>query len=205
MSIERKHIVGAVEAAADQDTAVPQIAASSLPAAPDRPAERRAVVVVPLPAGAAAPEPGAARSPGPSQRDIHVAANLRELVAATPLAPQAERLAKEQRDLNAIVHGVLIAGLLVSTALMLAGVGLALLYQRDLPTAVPDVGEVISRVLALRPSGFLALGLLVLIATPILRVIGSIGAFLYERDWRFAAITSLVLGVLVVSLLLGRG
>jgi uncharacterized membrane protein len=70
---------------------------------------------------------------------------------------------------------------------------------------VPDIGDVVNRVIALRPSGFLALGLLVLIATPILRVIGSIGAFVYERDWRFAGITTLVLGVLILSLVLGRG
>jgi uncharacterized membrane protein len=142
-----------------------------------------------------------------SQREaVHVAPNLRDLVTAAPLAtPQETQAAKERRDLNAVVHRVLIIGLIVSTALMLAGVGLDLFYQRDLPTAVPDIGEVVSRVLALRPSGFLALGLLVLIATPILRVIGSIGAFLYERDWRFAGVTMLVLMILSLSMLLGRG
>jgi uncharacterized membrane protein len=169
-------------------------------------AEREAVVVVDLPPGTAAAETSAAHPRRAGLRDIHVAANLHELVAATPLvASEEDLLAKERRDLNEVVHGVLIVGLAVSTFLMLVGVGLALFEQRDLPTTVPDVGDVIGRVFALRPSGFVALGLLVLIATPILRVVGSIGAFLYERDWRFAAITSLVLGVLVVSLLLGRG
>jgi uncharacterized membrane protein len=165
------------------------------------------VVVVALPARTAAPEPAAAARPaGATQRDIHVVPNLRDLVAATPLAAPHDRgLDQEQRDLNKIVHGVLIVGLAISTALMVAGVGLALFYRRELPSAVPDVGEVIGRVIELRPSGFLALGLLVLIATPILRVVGSIGAFLYERDWRYAAITSLVLAILLASLLLGRG
>ena len=127
------------------------------------------------------------------------------MAATSLLTAQADLLAKERRDLNEVVHSVLILGLAISTVLMLAGVGLALFEQRDLPAAVPDIGEVFSRVLALRPSGFLALGLLVLIATPILRVVGSIGAFMYERDWRFAAVTSLVLGILVASLVLGRG
>ena len=96
-------------------------------------------------------------------------------------------------------------GLAISTTLMLVGIGLALFAQRDLPIAVPDLGEVLARVAALRPSGFLALGLLVLIATPILRVVGSIIAFLYERDWRYAGITMVVLLVLGVSLLLSKG
>jgi uncharacterized membrane protein len=174
---------------------------------PHQPNERDAVVIVGLPPGATAPEASKVRSSGARQCDnIHIAANLRKLVAATPLAtPQEDMLAKERRDLNEVVHSVLIIGLFVSTALMLVGVGLALFYQRDLPTAVPHVGDVIGRVLTLRPSGFLALGLIMLIATPILRVVGSIGAFLYERDWRYAAITSLVLGILVASLMLGRG
>ena len=127
------------------------------------------------------------------------------MIAAPLATPQEIQIAQEPRDLNAVVHGVLIIGLIISTALMLVGVGLALFSQRDLPTAVPEIGDVINRVRALRPSGFLALGLLVLIATPILRVIGSIGAFVYERDWRFAGVTTLVLGVLIVSLVLGRG
>jgi uncharacterized membrane protein len=165
------------------------------------------VMVVPVPPSAATTHTSTAtRSPTSGQRDVHVAPNLRELVTAAPLAtPQEVQVARERRDLNEVVHGVLIIGLVISTALMLTGVGLDLFYQRDLPTAVPDIAEVIRRVLGLRPSGFLALGLLVLIATPILRVVGSIGAFLYERDWRFAAVTTLVLAVLSVSLLLGRG
>jgi uncharacterized membrane protein len=136
---------------------------------------------------------------------VYVVPDLHALVTTAPLAtPQETQAAKERRDLNEVVHGVLIVGLVISTVLMLIGVGLDLFFQRDLPTAVPDIGDVVRQVIALRPSGFLALGLLVLIATPILRVIASIGAFLYERDWRYAGVTALVLVVLVVSLLLGR-
>lgn len=144
--------------------------------------------------------------PSPQREGVHVAPNLHELVTAAPRAtPEDVQAAKERRDLNEVVHSVLIVGLVISTALMLIGVGLDLFYRQDLPPAVPKIGDVIGRVWALRPSGFLALGLLVLIATPILRVVGSIGAFLYERDWRFAGVTTLVLMVLIVSLLLGRG
>jgi uncharacterized membrane protein len=144
----------------------------------------------------------------PSQREraqVRVAPHVLDLVTIPAPSPQVTEKAREQRDLNAVVHGVLMVGLAISTALMVAGIGLDLFLQRDLPTAVPDLGDVLSRVGALRPSGFLALGLLVLIATPILRVLGSIVAFLYERDWRYAGITTLVLLVLVVSMLLGKG
>jgi uncharacterized membrane protein len=159
-------------------------------------------------------QPEATRTPltaptrAPSQREraqVRVASHVLDLVTIPAPTPQVTEKAREQRDLNAVVHGVLIVGLAISTALMLIGIGLDLFYQQDLPMAVPDLGEVLARVVALRPSGFLALGLLVLIATPILRVVGSIVAFLYERDWRYAGITTMVLLVLIVSLVLGKG
>lgn len=110
----------------------------------------------------------------------------------------------EPRDLDSVVHRVLIIGLALSTLLMLIGVGLELLRGTALPDVVAGVGELLPRLLALRPSGFLTLGLLALIATPILRVIGSIATFIYEHDWRFAGITTLVLLVLLASVMLGK-
>lgn len=47
-------------------------------------------------------------------------------------------------------------------------------------------------------------GLLVLIATPVVRVAVSIFAFLYQRDRTFVAITSVVLALLLVSFAVGR-
>lgn len=205
MSGEPKHSAVLAPRALDSSTTATH-ASEQAASVPPRRAEHDGVVVISLPRAFAGPEHASARKGVAEQRGLHVASNLSELVAATPIiTPQDAKLAKERRDLNEIVHGVLIIGLATSTALMLLGLGLALFYQRDLPTAVPNIGDVLGRVAALRPSGFLALGLLVLIATPILRVVGSIGAFVYERDWRFAAITSLVLAVLAVSLLFGRG
>jgi uncharacterized membrane protein len=55
------------------------------------------------------------------------------------------------------------------------------------------------------PLAIIALGLLILLATPFARVAISILTFALERDWTFTAITALVLLILVVSFLLGRG
>jgi len=178
---------------------------------PDRPprrastpeADRDAPVVISVPPSVSAPQASGRTTPPAQRGAVHVAPNLQTLMTALPQGDAGE--VQERRDLNAVVHGVLMIGLAISSALMLVGIGLDLVYQPELPTAVPSISDVLGRVVALRPSGFLALGLLVLIATPIVRVAGSIGAFLYERDWRYAAITSLVLLVLIVSLILGRG
>lgn len=48
------------------------------------------------------------------------------------------------------------------------------------------------------------MGLLLLIATPVMRVAVSILAFAVQRDWRFVAITSVVLALLLLSFLLGN-
>jgi uncharacterized membrane protein len=139
------------------------------------------------------------------QSEVTVAPNLTDLVAGRVETPEDQKAVSQQRNLNEVVHGVLLVGLAISTILMLLGLGLDLIWHRDVPTAVPGFGEVFRRVAELRPSGFLVLGLLVLIATPIMRVVGSIFAFLYERDWRYAAITFLVLVVVSLSLFLGQG
>jgi uncharacterized membrane protein len=48
--------------------------------------------------------------------------------------------------------------------------------------------------------GLIQLGLLILVATPVARVAFSVLAYLSERDWLYAAITLLVLVILLYSL-----
>ena len=55
-----------------------------------------------------------------------------------------------------------------------------------------------------RGQGIVALGLLVLIATPVLRVAFSVVTFWLEKDRIFVWITSAVLLLLILSLILGK-
>jgi uncharacterized membrane protein len=57
----------------------------------------------------------------------------------------------------------------------------------------------------LRGRGLIQLGLLLLIATPVARVLFSVFAFARQRDWTYVAITLLVLALLTYSLLGGSG
>jgi uncharacterized membrane protein len=52
--------------------------------------------------------------------------------------------------------------------------------------------------------GLIQLGLLVLIATPVARVLFSVLAFFYERDWKYVAVSLLVLALLFWSLFSGH-
>lgn len=55
------------------------------------------------------------------------------------------------------------------------------------------------------PEAAIMAGIVILLLTPMLRVAISAIAFALESDWRYVAITLLVLGVLVASFLLGKG
>lgn len=166
----------------------------------DKQAAGRTPPVTPdLPAEVRDHHPSAPAEERRAARGVHIAPDIMRRVTVPDV------IDTEKRDLDALVHKVLIIGLALSTTLMLAGVALDIFLGRALPETVAALGEIFPRIVALRPSGLLTLGLLVLIATPILRVIGSIAAFVYERDWRFAAVTSVVLLVMMISIVLGKG
>jgi uncharacterized membrane protein len=149
--------------------------------------------------------PEASAAPAPERALVHVAPNLLEVATGRAETTEEKHAVKEVRDLNEVVHSMLIVGLIISTTLMLIGIIEGIVLGHAMPTVEPDLGQVLAAVRALRPSGFMGLGLLVLLATPILRVIGSIFAFMYERDWRFAGVTLLVFLIVMTSILLGRG
>lgn len=63
-----------------------------------------------------------------------------------------------------------------------------------------DFGGVVDGVLAARPVAIAQLGLLVLLATPVIRVATSVVAFATERDRLYTAVTLGVLSILLFSL-----
>jgi len=57
---------------------------------------------------------------------------------------------------------------------------------------------------AMRGRGWIQMGLLVLIATPVARVVFSVVAFLRQRDWTYVVVTLIVLALLCYSLFGGH-
>ncbi|MBY0525650.1 MAG: DUF1634 domain-containing protein [Gemmataceae bacterium] len=66
-----------------------------------------------------------------------------------------------------------------------------------------NVVGIIEEALALRRAGVIQLGILLLIATPIARVVFSVVAFAVQRDWTYVIVTLIVLAVLLFSLFQG--
>lgn len=59
-------------------------------------------------------------------------------------------------------------------------------------------------VLELRGRAIIQVGIILLIATPVVRLIFSAIGFFAEKDYRYTAITLLVLGIILFSMLTGK-
>ena len=69
------------------------------------------------------------------------------------------------------------------------------------PHELSSIGGVIKGVVVEgRPQAVIQFGLLLLIATPVARVVFSIFAFAAQRDWIYVGVTMIVLSILVYSL-----
>ncbi len=134
---------------------------------------------------------------------VGVLHNVLGLFAATESEQEPDQEARERRELSHVIHSMLVVGLAASTIVILIGLSLDAARHRSLPEAVAGYRKVIEGLKRGSPSSFLDLGILLLIATPILRVFGSLIEFVSKRDWRFAVITSLVLLILAVSVMVG--
>lgn len=102
------------------------------------------------------------------------------------------------------IHWTLLVGLVLSVALMAAGVLLGLARGVGLPRDAVPLGSLPAELLAGSPAAYLSLGLIALIATPFVRVAGSLVVFARQRDVRFVLVTAVVLAVMCASVLLGR-
>ena len=114
------------------------------------------------------------------------------------------------RRIEQIIGTLLQVGVLLSAAVVLAG-GLWLLFEsgtgtphyqrfRPLDPALRTPGGVIASLEQPNPQSIIQFGLLLLIATPVARVVLSLAAFALQRDRVYVVVTLVVLAVLTYSL-----
>ncbi|MEP6744587.1 MAG: DUF1634 domain-containing protein [Gemmatimonadota bacterium] len=109
---------------------------------------------------------------------------------------------------NVLRWGVVSATMVtaVGGALLLLGHGSEVVTYglfRGEPDGLTGLGPILGGTLAGKSTAMVQLGVVLLIATPITRVGVTLVAFLHQRDRLYTLITSLVLGILLYSLLLG--
>ena len=121
------------------------------------------------------------------------------------------RWTDEQFDI--VLAHVLRAGVLLAAVIVAFG-GVVFLASHGLerpsyhvfrgePIPLRSIRGIVDAALQLSGRGLVQLGLLLLIATPIARVVFSVVGFLRQRDWLYVAITLSVLALLGYSLLAG--
>jgi uncharacterized membrane protein len=71
---------------------------------------------------------------------------------------------------------------------------------RGVPTELSHVPAIFHGAITWQPLAVIQFGILVLIATPVARVLFSMLGFALERDWMYVAITMIVLALLLYSL-----
>jgi uncharacterized membrane protein len=118
------------------------------------------------------------------------------------------------QSIENIIGAMLRVGVVLSSALVLGG-GIWYLFRfgeqrpvygafRGEPEALRSITGIILGAVALEPRFWIQLGLLVLIATPVARVVFSIGAFAAQRDRTYVVITLIVAAILLYSLFAGH-
>ncbi len=123
------------------------------------------------------------------------------------------RLAWSDAQIELIISALLRAGVVLAAAVVLAGGAYYLVQNgasspqysvfRGEPSDLRSLTAIVPAALHLRSAAIIQFGLLLLIATPVARVLFSAVAFGTRRDYVYVAITLFVLSVLVYNLVRG--
>ncbi|HEX2868207.1 MAG TPA: DUF1634 domain-containing protein [Ignavibacteriales bacterium] len=118
---------------------------------------------------------------------------------------------QKDRDIENIMGTLLRTGVVAAATIVLIGAVLYLIKYgltlpeysvfRGEPAALKSIGGIIGQAFSLHSRGIMQLGLLVLIATPVARVIFAIIGFTIEKDYMYTAVSVIVLCILLFSLL----
>jgi uncharacterized membrane protein len=119
--------------------------------------------------------------------------------------------AQEDERLDKVVSVVLRSGVITAAALVLMG-GIGFLaahgstppdYRKfhPPPAGLISLHGVLHGAATADPLYIIQLGILILIATPILRVLTCAAGFTLERDWLYALVSLIVLTLLLVSVI----
>jgi uncharacterized membrane protein len=132
-----------------------------------------------------------------------------------PLSPESD---ERVRRVEIAISNLLRGGVILSLVLVVAGTVMSFLHHPGYVTSTTELerltrpgaafphtlADVAAGLRAMHGQAVVMVGLLVLVATPVMRVAVSILAFLYQHDRIYAAITTVVLCLLLLSFALGK-
>lgn len=136
----------------------------------------------------------------------------------SPAHPRTEPPADLVRKVELLISNLLRVGVVSSLVVVVIGLVVSFLHHPGYIRSATQMHQVISDnhrtwhslselgpgLLQFRGEAIIMAGLLLLIATPVMRVAVSIVAFVVERDPIFVVVTSFVLAMLILSFVLGK-
>jgi uncharacterized membrane protein len=139
------------------------------------------------------------------------------LVTGNPILLSSQTEERRVSQAENLISLVLRIGVLASLLCVVAGTVISFIHHPEYLSSTADLHrltqpgaafphtlhDVIAGVRGLRGQAIVTFGLLLLIATPVVRVAVSIFIFLYRKDRIFTLITSAVLALLLASFALG--
>jgi len=117
-------------------------------------------------------------------------------------------------DMQAVIGWILRLGVLLSMSIIFIG-GVIYLYRhgqviadyhtfKGVPDFVHNTRGILNGIITFRGRAIIQAGIILLIATPIIRVIFSAIGFILEKDYLYIGITLLVLLIITASMLSGH-
>lgn len=120
----------------------------------------------------------------------------------------------KDKDMQAVIGWVLRAGVFISMLVVVIG-GVLYLYRHGQSTAdyhdfkgIPEFVHspmgIINGILTFRGRAIIQAGIVLLIATPVLRVVFSAIGFVIEKDYLYTGISAVVLLIIIISAFSGH-
>jgi uncharacterized membrane protein len=120
----------------------------------------------------------------------------------------------KDKDMQLLLSHVLRAGTIISVTIVFIG-GVFFIYRHGqsisdyhkwngIPNFIRTTSGIFHGIWALKGQAMIQLGIVMLIATPILRVIFSAIGFVLEKDYMYVGISLLVLGIIFFSMMSGH-
>lgn len=115
---------------------------------------------------------------------------------------------QKEKNIERQIGVTLRIGVVISVSIMLVGFVYYLLSNAQTGLSgnhwPQQFNTLIVATMQLKPGAIMMFGLLLLILTPILRVLASIYAFYTIKDWQYVAITTIVLFILMLAMFIGQ-
>lgn len=126
--------------------------------------------------------------------------------ATERLEPAGDRFAAAARAAEVRIGRFLIALTYVAVILLVVGVGVLLATGTSPLSGGPDLNPsvLLDHLRMLDAAGFLWLGLLAVIATPLGRVVLAGLAFARQRDWQMVCVAAAILAIVAVGVIVAR-